>query len=263
MVKSKIKVAIVDYLNTKPFIHGIQTSVLANEIELIETSPAQCAALFLDKSVDLSLVPVGALLHQTFERISDFAIGSDGAVSSVCIYSDVPIEDIEKVYLDYQSRTSVLLTQVLFKKYWLLNPVFVAAEIGYENKISGTTAGLVIGDRALNLIGHHPYSYDLGLAWQIYSQLPFTYAVWCSTKGLPADFIVAFNQALRDGLASIPTIVQKLQPDTLIDLATYYRDHIHYLMDERNVAGIATFLNEAGLLEQSNAPNQILATLST
>ena len=45
-----------------------------------------------------------------------FCIGCDGPVASVCLFSEVPVEEIRTVLLDYQSRTSVALAEILFEK---------------------------------------------------------------------------------------------------------------------------------------------------
>jgi chorismate dehydratase len=59
---SKIKIALVSYINTIPFIKAIQSSdVLKDKIELIIDYPAKCAELIKSGQVDGGLIPVGAL----------------------------------------------------------------------------------------------------------------------------------------------------------------------------------------------------------
>ncbi len=248
MTVPRYKIAIVNYLNTLPFITGLIASSIFDDIELIETSPARCASLFLEKSVDISLVPVGALLGHDYHRISNFGISSIGPVSSVCIFSAVPIQEVTSVLLDYQSRTSNLLGQILFERYWKLSPEFISSTIGYESKINGTTAGLVIGDRALELKSSFTFVYDLGQIWQEYSQLPFTYAIWCSTHILPDGFIMAFEEALKLGISKIPQIVKELALSYPSDLETYYSKNIRYVLSSKHDMGIEKFLNDAMVL---------------
>ena len=64
--------------------------------------------------------------------VSDFCIGATEAVASVSLFSEVPMEHIEKVLLDYQSRTSINLAKVLLKHYWKKDVEFVSA---YENMV--------------------------------------------------------------------------------------------------------------------------------
>ena len=55
--------------------------------------------------------------------ISDYCISCDGEVASVGLFSDVPLNKIEKILLDYQSRTSVELLKILVEEYWKIDPV--------------------------------------------------------------------------------------------------------------------------------------------
>lgn len=238
----KYKVAIVNYLNTKPFIEGIRSHPICDLIELIECSPAKCASLYLEHEVDISLVPVGALIGQPFERISDYGIASDGPVSSVCLFSQVPLEEIKTIYLDYQSRTSVMLVRLLSQEYWHIRPNFVQASAGYEQNLSGAEAGLIIGDRALKVKHKYPYVYDLGEAWQSMTGLPFVYAVWLAREETDLDFLKAFNEALSSGVESIPTQVSQWNGPEGCDLLNYFAQNIRYKLDPSYDEGLKTFL---------------------
>ena len=81
--------------------------------------------------------------------VSKYVIGANGAVASVALFSEVPIDQIKNIYLDYQSRTSVQLLKILLAQYWKVEVHFLVATEGYIAQISGTTAGVIIGDRAL------------------------------------------------------------------------------------------------------------------
>ncbi len=96
----------------------------------------------------------------------NFCIGSNGKVASVCLFSQSPIEKVEKVLLDYQSRTSVELAKILLKEYWKICPEFIDAGEDFRDHIKGTTAGVVIGDRALEQRRCSSYIYDLSEAWK-------------------------------------------------------------------------------------------------
>ncbi|MDQ3683235.1 MAG: menaquinone biosynthesis protein, partial [Bacteroidota bacterium] len=191
----KIKVAAVNYLNTKPLLFGIKNHPGFDQIELIEDYPAKIADMLINGKVDLALVPV-SIIPQMKEHyvITDYCIGSDGAVASVCLFSEVIIENIEKVYLDYQSRTSVMLAKILLKEYWKKKVKFInATSEEFQKEIVGSTAGVIIGDRALEQRLESKYIYDLGEAWKHHTGLPFVFAAWISNKRLPADFIIQFN----------------------------------------------------------------------
>jgi chorismate dehydratase len=118
----------VSYLNTKPLLYGIKHHSIINEIELIEDYPAKIAQLLIDDKIDVGLIPVAATTKlSTWNIIGDYCIGCDGPVASVCLFSEVPIEQIEIVLLDYQSRTSVNLAKILLKEYWKKEVKFINA----------------------------------------------------------------------------------------------------------------------------------------
>ncbi|HSB92790.1 MAG TPA: MqnA/MqnD/SBP family protein, partial [Flavitalea sp.] len=120
----KIKVGIVNYLNTLPLLSGIERSPVMSEIELVKDYPSKIAASLMDGSIDIGLVPVAIIPNLTDWYINtDYCIGCDGAVASVCIFSDVPLEEADSVLLDYQSRTSVQLATLLLKEYYKVKAI--------------------------------------------------------------------------------------------------------------------------------------------
>ena len=145
----KIKIAAVSYLNTKPFLFGLENHLISEKIEILREIPSECFRKFLHKEVDIGLVPIGGLHElEGYEVISDFCIASSGKVQTVCLFSEIPLDKIETVLLDFHSVTSVLLTKAIFKNHWKLSPGFSHTEANFEADIKGETAGLIIGDRA-------------------------------------------------------------------------------------------------------------------
>ena len=114
----KLKVGIVSYLNTKPLLYGLQLPPINQQIELIEDHPAHLAAMLVKDEIDLGLIPVAAIprLSEYF-IVGDYCIGTEGEIASVGLFSEVPMNEIKKVYLDYQSRTSVALLKWLTPTY--------------------------------------------------------------------------------------------------------------------------------------------------
>ena len=162
-----IKVAAVSYLNTLPFIYGLKKSSLVNIMDLHLDYPAACANKLLLGEVDLALVPVVTIKDlQESHIISDYCIGANGSVETVCLYSEVPIDKIARIFLDYQSKTSVALLRILLQEYWNFNPEFRNTNVGFEQEISGVDAALVIGDRAFALNKKHKYVNDLAEIWK-------------------------------------------------------------------------------------------------
>jgi chorismate dehydratase len=240
---AKIRVGAVSYMNTRPLIYGLEKSPIREKIELQVDYPSQLAKKLLKGEIDLGLVPVAVIPSLPESHIiGDVCIGCNGPVASVCLFSEVPVEQIEEVWLDPQSRTSVALVQILLRRYWNVLPRFLeASEDSYRKKISGTTAGLVIGDRAFEQRRESQYVYDLGEAWKAYTGLHFVFAAWVSTKELPADFVEEFNQANHVGLHHLDEIISAY-PYPLYDLHKYYTENVDYVLDERKRVGLEEFL---------------------
>lgn len=239
----KLKVGIVSYLNTRPLIYGLQLPPISEQIELIEEHPAKLADMLKEGKIDLGLIPIAAIPGlDEYHLVSDYCIGTEGEAASVCLFSEVPIEKIETVYLDYQSRTSVALLKWIMKEYWGIHPTIIEAkDEDYRKKLTGTTAGLVIGDRAFEQRKLSTFFYDLGSEWRSITGLPFVFAAWVSTKRLPDEFTAEFNKANAIGLDHIPEIVAA-HPYPLYDLQKYYTLHMNYRFTESKRKAMGHFL---------------------
>ena len=246
----KIKIAAVSYLNARPFIYGLKNSPLINDIFLSLDTPAHCAEKLISGDVDLALVPVAAIPFLKRKIIvSDYCISAEKRVASVMLYSNVPIQKVKRIYLDYQSKTSVLLVKFLAKHHWCISPEWIDASKGYEKKIQNDTAGLIIGDRALLLSHKFTYKYDLVTEWNKVTHFPFTFACWVANKKLPRQFLNDFNLALRRGVRSIDKVIGEIKKEksySKIDLHDYFNNCIKYDFDEEKKDGVRVFLAFAG-----------------
>ena len=241
-MNSKIRVAAVSYLNTKPLLYGIERSDIMNDIEIIVDYPSQLAKSLHEGSIDIALLPVAAIPGINGANIvSDYGIAADGKVVSVAIFSQVPIEEIKTVYLDYQSRTSVRLAQLLLEHYWKIQVEYKPASENYIDYINGTNAGVIIGDRALKQLSNFEYVYDLSAAWKAYTGLDFVFAAWVANKELPADFKKRFNEANAAGLKHLDAVIAE-NPFPYYDLRTYYTENIKFYLDDEKKKGLAKFL---------------------
>ena len=243
-MENLIRVGIVNYLNTRPLLYGIKHSAIMERIDLIQDYPSRIASMLLDGSIDLGLVPVTVIPRlREAHIITDYCIGCDGAVASVCIFSEQPLEKVEEILLDYQSRTSVALLRLLLEEHWKHTPTLIDTKEEYQSRIKGTTAGLLIGDRALAQRKISPYIYDLGEAWKDHTGLPFVFAAWVSNRQLPSSFIKGFNEANKSGLKHIDEVVGA-NASSVFDLKEYFTEHIDYLLDNEKNKGLKLFLEK-------------------
>ena len=245
-MKHKIQLAAVSYLNTIPFLYGVdEDRCLKSQVELRLEYPSKCADLLKSGEVDLALIPVAEIPNiPNAEIIGDYCIGSRAKVNTVMLYSDCPLEEIESIALDYQSRTSVILTQVLVEKFWKIDVYFEATSEGYIDSISGSRAGLVIGDRAFDLNGTFPYQYDLSEEWFKFTGLPFVFACWVSNKALGNEFVLSFNKAMQNGVSNKLSAIELWgeKENSSIDLKSYLNKNISYEFDESKKIALERFL---------------------
>ena len=242
-MERKIKVGAVSYLNTKPLLYGLEHGPIKDEIELILDYPARLVEMLKTGAIDIGLVPVGALPELgEYHIVSDYCIGTEGEVASVAVFSQVPMGEIETVILDYQSRTSVKLCKLLFEKHWKKDVVFIDAQHDeYINEIKGTTAGLIIGDRALAYRGKSKYIYDLGFGWKEMTGLPFVFAVWVSLLKVDKEFAINFSREIGKGVLEIDKFNVGLN-NKEYDLYYYLTKNISFDFNQKKQEGIKFFL---------------------
>ncbi len=242
-----IKISAVSYLNTKPFLHGLDISSVKNKIKLTQDTPAQSAQKLLTGEIDIGLVPIAVIPQlKNPQIVSPFCIGANGKVKTVCLFSEVPLEEINTIYLDYQSRTSVLLVQLLMKEYWKKNVTFLPALEGYENSIKNNIAAVIIGDRAIANLGKYAYEYDLAEAWKQYTDLPFVFAAWVSNKEIEQGFLDDFNAALQIGWSNRSQLLDQYKNynSPYFSVKEYWGSNIQYELDSDKKQALELFLKK-------------------
>lgn len=242
-VERKIRVGIINYLNTRPLLYGLKMAPINDMIELVEDFPAILAEKLKAGDIDVGLVPVAVTKKlPEYHLNGKFCIGAVGDVASVCLFSDVPLAKIKRIYLDYQSRSSVALLTWLVKNYWKIDVELIhATDESFIDLIKEETAGLVIGDRALQQRGKTKYIYDLAGEWKAATGLPFVFAAWISTKPLPENFIIEFDKANEFGLHHLNEVIAQC-PQNIYDLKKYYSHNLSYQLDEEKRKGLKLFL---------------------
>jgi chorismate dehydratase len=243
-----VRITAVSYLNTIPFLYGIKHSAVAEAIDITIDTPAVCAQQLASGQTDLSLVPVAAIPEMSYyQHVGYFCIGAVGKVRSVALLANTCLQNIKTVYLDTESRTSVMLARVLARNYWKITPDFKPF---HGKKINNNEGCVLIGDKALRNEGLYTYRYDLAEAWIQYTGTPFVFATWTANKPLSALFIEQFNEALDYGIRHIPQALADYWKnasgslpcpyDTALE---YLTANIHYPFDEAKKNGLTTFWN--------------------
>jgi chorismate dehydratase len=246
-MKSPLRISMVSFLNTLPFRYALaHNAEIKPLIQLSEDVPSLCAKKLLSGEADIGLVPVAILPEmKTYHIITDFCIGAKKRVDSVFLFSEKPIHELNRVLLDFRSRTSVQLVQILARNYWNIKPQYVSAEPGYESQISGQTGGVVIGDKALELLDNFPYRYDLAEAWYNYTGEEFVFAAWVSREKLSQAFIEQFNDALAFGIRHLDDAIQAYAHEyPNLPIENYLKNRIDYFWTESKKRALNQFLNQ-------------------
>lgn len=233
-----IRVSAVSYTNTKPFIYGLQHHPIQKQINISLDTPLDCAQKLIDNKADIGLIPVAAILSLPYWQIvSDYCIGAVGAVNSVFIFSNCPIEEANIIQLDPESGSSNNLAKVLLKNYWQLNPQQITNAPDYANSRDVKTAFVQIGDRTFGKKNQFPFVYDLAETWQQFTGLPFVFAAWVANKPIDPEFMKGFDKALKAGLDAREEVLAELPVYKDFDLHDYLFHKLDFnLTDDKREA---------------------------
>lgn len=247
---SRLRLGAVEYLNARPLVYGLDRH--ADRFDLRYDIPARCAALLHAGGIDVGIVPsIEYLRGGAYVAVPGVAIGSDGPVASVALFSHLPIERIRTVALDASSRTSAALFRVLCARHFGIAPEVRVMPPEPPRMLAACDAALLIGDAAL-LFDHDAAGVqktDLGLAWQAYAGLPFVYAFWFGRPGvLTGGDIDALEEACRLGVEHAEEVARQHFPDEPARAAIgarYLRDNVDFGFTERELAGLTRFYRDA------------------
>jgi len=245
----KIKISAITYLNTKPFLYGLQHSSILDSIELSLDVPSVCADKVKEGIVDIGIIPVAEIPEiEGANIVTDFCIACSGKVRTVVLVSEVPIEDVNIIVLDYQSRTSVQLVKILANEFWHIQPQWQNGGLNYiQEDIKGRTAGVIIGDRVFEAEKRFPFVYDMGEAWKSMTGFDFVFACWVANKPIDPSFIDQFEEALQNGIEHIPEVIAEYQIRYAdYPFETYFRENIFYHLDDSKRRGMELFLEKIG-----------------
>ncbi len=237
------KIAAVSYLNTIPFIYGIEHEGNFSA-DLLLLNPADCAKAFADGEVDIALVPAATVPSLPLaEVVSEYCIGASGEVRTVVLLSDDPLDQIKRIFVDKHSRTSVQLAGYLAKNYWKIAPEwYTLDDMAQLANAADGDAFLLIGDKVFEHEGEFDYTIDLAAEWMKSTKLPFAFAVWVARKGTSYEVIDALNQALEFGIEHLYEAILEYRNDgTVVENYQYLSENIDFLFGEQKRAALKKF----------------------
>jgi cyclic dehypoxanthinyl futalosine synthase len=233
---ARFKVACVGYTNSWPLTRHLDPELF----DVTGSVPSEAARKLSSGEADVGLIPVASLFSDgDYNVVPGIALGCDGAVGSVLLVGETPIEEWDSVALDGASRTSVVLAQILLRgplaarlggRELRLFPVDPGSPAFHAQ---GKTGAVVIGDAARNLPDRLTTRIDLGEEWKAWTGLPFVFAVWAGRKDLPADAIAGLRASAAKGLPERASAPAK-------DV-TYLTEQMRYELDDRALMGLRRF----------------------
>src|SRR5262245_50521279 len=254
-----MRIGAVSYLNTRPLVYGL--AELVPQHEVVYDLPSRLADELAAGRLDVALIPsIEYLQNPAYRIVSDACIGCRGPVRSVKLLSRVPLDQVRTLALDEGSRTSVALVRILLRERFGLAPQLLPFPIDAAPESIAADALLMIGDRAMHPPrGQFVAEWDLGDVWCRWSELPFVFAMWVRRVGVPPaqvetsddELAAVLSQARNNGVANLSLIAFEEHARyglSYDDCLTYLRDHLHFYLGPRELAGLNKFRTHALLL---------------
>jgi chorismate dehydratase len=284
---TKLRISIVQYLNTAPLVWGFTDGPLQGKYDLSFTVPAQCAEALRTGAVDIAIIP--AIEYQRIANLvilPGMAIASKDRVRSLLLLSKKPIEQARSIALDISSRSTQALTKILCDRLWRIAPDFFEMAPDLSTMLARADAALLIGDPALRLAiaaereaqrgpSHELicsgatagipqvetlYIYDVVEEWRTLTELPAVLAVWASRPEIATQAVIEdFQNSCDLGLQHSVQISERAAADLHLpaeDLRRYLTENIDFSLDEDNLHGLAAYFSYAaqmGLIPKLNA----------
>lgn len=203
------RIAAVSYLNTIPFIYGIEYAGADLHAALLLSPPRSCAEALRSAQADIALIPVAAIPDLSGIRIvTPFCIGASGSVRTVILAGRTPVEKMNTVYLDSHSMTSVRLARILADEHWNIHPRWEElTDYSLIDSAPENAGFILIGDKVFEHEDKFVYKYDLADEWRRLTGLPFTFAAWVARDGIPAETVSTLETALHFGIGHIPEAI--------------------------------------------------------
>lgn len=262
-----VRVGAVQYLNTKPLVHGLAGLGLDVSFDL----PSRLADRLANGQLDVALIPSIELFRGAGYRVvSDACIGCRGPVMSVRLFFRTQPGRVARLAVDEGSRTSATLARVLLAERFGIHPAIEPLPIGAGLDDTSADAVLLIGDRA---IGSHRGSFqlvwDLGDEWCRWKGLPFVFAVWAARADVSADELARIEPLLatarnagKANLAAIASAEAAAHGLTVPQCLSYLRDNLHYDLGPREREALSAFYGHAVTLELAPSGLDVARTLA-
>jgi len=247
-VSNPLRVGAVSFVNTVPLIDGLDEHP---QVLLQRDLPARLADLLAEDRIDVGLIPVVEYLRGVGgDLVPGICIAAHGAVRTVKVFSQDPLDQVVEIAVDRGSRSSVALLRVLLGEMYGNEPDMHICEPRPDALFAHYETVLVIGDRADEIDPTGLHVYDLGEMWHELTGLPFVFATWVLSERMSvADVrrgeLIGILSAARDSgfgrleeLAQVEALRRRMDAGSI---QQYWRENIHYTLGEAELAGLKRF----------------------
>lgn len=231
-----IRIGTVPYLNALPLIWTLDRS------RIVAAPPSDLARLHHRDELDVSLLPVvEGFGRENLTFVPEVAVAARDRTDSVRLHLRRPIEEVQTVGLDRNSRTSNALLRVLFARKYKRHVTFVEHDPTARNNLD---AALTIGDAAFSVPTES--SLDLGCEWRALTGKPFVFAVWMHRIDHPKSGEIRrmLQEAKAAGVAQIEAIAAEEGPRRGLSVERarrYLTECIHYDLGPEELEGMELF----------------------
>ncbi|MCE7934438.1 MAG: radical SAM protein [Chlorobi bacterium CHB2] len=246
--RKKLRVVAADFLNSLPLTVEMAEDELFNFEYVV---PSEGARRMMEQEADIALLPVAAVAEiGGLEVVPGPCIGANGRVESVVIVSQVPLDSVERLFIDNASRTSVVLAKVFMDSVGKGSIPFIRMP-GQEipASVKGTDAGLLIADIAFRESKQFKYRHDLADAWKRLTGEPFVFAVWAAQPGvLTPELVERINRRFWDGIARKHQIIEEWAARHQMpkaEVADYLDERIQFNLNKSAWYGMQEFFRLA------------------
>jgi len=258
---TKPYVAASSYLNAAPLCYSFERGSQKNLCSFLsDASPARCSELLAEGSANAALIPVIEYQRVRGLYVAPGAcVASKSSVRSVLIASRVPIEKVNSVALDTQSRTSAVLVQIILRRFYDVDASFQRAAPDLAEMLETNDAALMIGDPAMLIDRTGLHVYDLAEEWRKHTGLAFVFAFW-AVRGSSEEWKrsgIDFEAARVEGVAHADELADHYAASLGLsrsDLYSYLTESISYELDEESLAGLRLYYElaaECGLIDEA------------
>ncbi len=246
-----LRVSLVDFLNARPLVWGLLHDPPPG-VSISRDVPSVCADKLARGEADIGLIP--SIEYQRIPGVRVLAglgIAAASEVRSVLLVSKVSREKIRSVSFDPASRTSAVLTRILLKRVYGLNPRYLEdAPSGPspESRVpspDSADASLIIGDPALKARLNGQVVLDLAAEWRSFSGHPFVFAFWGVREEAATPEVARLLrrsfEAARDRFGDL--VAQEARESGLSEavIEDYLRHSLHFELNTGDLEGLDLF----------------------